>query len=138
MSLKARRIRGFAAERELAYRLWRAGYAVLRAPASGSKVARVVYPDVLAVKDGRVLVFEVKTLARYKAIYIYKQKIDRLAEFARRAGGEAYVAVKLKDISRWFFVPVDTLRSADGGFYAILREQLDGALSLEDLLRAGG
>jgi len=130
------RARGFAYERELAYRLWKAGFAVMRAPASGAKVKRYVYPDVLAIKDKRVLVFEVKARREYKSVCVEGYKIGRLLEFARRAGGEAYVAVKITSAGRWVFVPAGSLRRTDRGFYCISKSELEVAPGLDELLKS--
>jgi len=130
------RVRGFAYERELAYRLWKAGFAVMRAPASGAKVKRYVYPDVLAVRDRRVLVFEVKARREYKSICVEGYKISRLLEFARRAGGEAYVAVKITSAGRWAFVPASSVRRTDRGFYCISKSELEAAPGLDELLKS--
>ncbi|MEM1828904.1 MAG: Holliday junction resolvase, partial [Desulfurococcaceae archaeon] len=40
----SKRVKGFSHERDLVRRLWEYGFAVMRAPASGSKAKRVRYP----------------------------------------------------------------------------------------------
>jgi len=131
----ASRIRGFTCERELARILWREGFAVIRAPASGSRARRIFYPDIVAVKNKRILVFEVKLLKKYRPVCVESYKINRLVEFARRACGEAYVAVKIIREARWFFIPVEILKVTEKGFYCATREQLSRALGLEELLK---
>ncbi|MEM0326303.1 MAG: Holliday junction resolvase, partial [Desulfurococcaceae archaeon] len=50
------RRRGFFHERDLVRRLWEHGFAVIRAPASGSRVKHVVYPDIVALYKGKVII----------------------------------------------------------------------------------
>jgi Holliday junction resolvase len=89
------------------------GYAVMRAPASGRKGSRIHYPDIIAVKDGRTLVFEVKYRSRLDTVYLTPEQVEALKEYARRSGGEAYVAVLVKGW-RWMkVVPVDELEECE-------------------------
>ncbi len=48
-------MRGTEYERDLAYKLYQRGWAVIRAPASGAKAKRYLYPDLVAIKKGRIL-----------------------------------------------------------------------------------
>ncbi|MCS7099263.1 MAG: Holliday junction resolvase Hjc [Sulfolobales archaeon] len=125
------RSRGYRAERELVAQLWRRGFAVMRAPASGSKVKRAHYPDVVAIKNGRVAVFEVKSRSKEGNIYIEEEQIAKLVEFAARAGGKAFVAVKLPR-QDWAFVPVERLELTSSG-YRIRRDILSDSLNLDQL-----
>ena len=98
--------KGFDKERDLVLRLWSHGFAAMRAPASGARTKRVFYPDVLAAYQGRIYVFEVKYRSEPGPIYIDSSKIEKLKEFARRAGGEALIAVKYGR-GEWRLIPVD-------------------------------
>ncbi|MEM0282497.1 MAG: Holliday junction resolvase, partial [Desulfurococcaceae archaeon] len=60
------RIRGFSHERDLARKLWDHGLAVMRAPASGSKGKKLLYPDIVAIYKGKVIAVEVKTMKKAK------------------------------------------------------------------------
>ncbi|AFA39551.1 Holliday junction resolvase - archaeal type [Pyrobaculum oguniense TE7] len=91
MSVKRK---GSAKERELANFFWERGCAVLRGCSSGGGVRRRYVPDIVAVCRGRVLVFEVKYRAKYAPIRLEPEKAEKLALFAKRAGGEAYLLVK--------------------------------------------
>ena len=102
--------KGFDKERDLVLRLWAHGFAAMRAPASGARAKRVFYPDVLAAYQGRIYVFEVKYRSEPGPIYIESSKIERLKEFARRAGAEALIAVKYGR-SEWRLVPIDACPS---------------------------
>lgn len=125
------RSRGYRAERDLVILLWKRGFAVMRAPASGSKIKRAMYPDIVAIKKGKIVVFEVKSRSKEETIYIGSEQIRKLLEFTTRGGGRAYIAVKIpgKD---WLFIPVEQLEPTTSG-YRISRESLKGALSLNQL-----
>ncbi len=100
------RRKGFQAERELVKKLWRYGFAVLRGPASGSGARTIFYPDLLAIYKGRIFVIEVKYRSTDKDIYIDKEKINKLKDFAQRAHAEILIAVKIKN-KGWFVVPLE-------------------------------
>ena len=104
------RRKGAAHERDLAYRLFEAGFAVLRGPASGSKVKKLIYPDVVAIYKGKAFAFEVKAFSELRPIYLDAKRGERLLEFAERAGGEAYVAFKHIGSGEWRLVPLSALR----------------------------
>ncbi len=87
--------KGARAERELARRLWSMGIAVIRGPASGSGTRKLYYPDLVAIKNRNVAVIEVKYRSKLSPIRLDKEKIERLVEFARRAGARLFLAVKL-------------------------------------------
>ena len=131
--LSSSRKRGFAHERDLVKKLWNHGFAVVRAPASGSKARHVVYPDVIALYKGKVIVAEVKTASKPRPIYIEEEKVNRLVEFAERAGGEAYVAVKVIGTGDWVFIPVSKLTKS-GGKYRVSREAIAEGVKLEALV----
>ncbi len=91
----ARTRRGIEAERELAQILWEKGWAVIRGPASGGGVRKRFQPDLVAIKDGIILVFEIKTLSAPRPIYIDKRKFENIVEWSGRAGGKPVIAVRL-------------------------------------------
>ncbi len=125
------RARGYRAERELVIQLWRRGFAVVRAPASGSRIRRAAYPDVVAIKSGRVAVFEVKSRSKEETVYIEREQVTKLAEFAKRAGGKAFIAVRISERG-WVFVPIENLEPTETG-YKVKKEALAEGLSLEQL-----
>ncbi len=96
--------RGIRAERDLVYRLWRQGFAVLRGPASGAKAKHIFYPDVVAMYHGRIFVFEVKMRTSPTSISLQLEKLRKLYDFASRAGGEAYLAIKITSNRQWLVV----------------------------------
>ncbi len=131
--LRNRRI-GFAHERELAVKLWRKGFAVIRAPASGSKTKRIVYPDIVAIKNGYVLAIEVKTTHGEKPIYIPAHQVQKLKEFIKRSGGEGFIAVKIIGSGEWRFLKIDNLVKTRRNNYKVDKELLTKSYRLSDLI----
>jgi Holliday junction resolvase len=128
------RIKGFTHERELARRLWKEGFAVVRAPASGAKTKRVIYPDITAIYKRTVLVIEVKVFSKPRDVYIEERKIRRLVEFADRAGGKALVAIKFIGSGEWRLVDVKGLELTPSGYYRIPKSLIYGGIKLEELI----
>lgn len=88
---------GVKAERDLVHMFWDAGFAVLRAPASGGGTM-LPRPDLIAgsVKKNKFFALEIKT-ARKDTIYINEDQINDLLEFASRLGYQAILGVKFKN-----------------------------------------
>lgn len=128
------RRRGFHYERELAKMLYRLGFAVIRAPASGSRAKRVFYPDIVALYKKNILVFEVKARSELCDIYIDKYKVERLRDFAERSGGEAYIAVKITSTGEWRVVPLNQLWTTKEGNYRVSKFILEKSARLEDVV----
>jgi Holliday junction resolvase len=129
------RRRGFNYERELARMLYREGFAVIRAPASGSRVKRLFYPDIVAIYKRNILVLEVKARSEPCDIYIDKHKVERLRDFAERSGGEAYVAVKITSLGEWRVVSLDQLWTTKEGNYRVSKFILERSIKLEELIK---
>ncbi len=129
-----RRRRGFMHERDLVLKLWKRGFAVLRAPASGSKTRRIIYPDLVAIKNGVIMVFEVKTTREKKPVYIPKHQVEKLREFLKRSGGYGFIAVKIVGDMGWRFIPLDELEETSGGNYKVSLEKLSSSLRISDLV----
>ena len=132
MGRKSRQ-RGYRAERELVTALWRLGFAVMRAPASGAKIRKADYPDIVAIKDGKVAVFEVKSRRETKAIYLESEQIKKLKTFTERAGGISYIAVKIPK-KGWRFIKTEELTQTKGGRYRVTKEQINNAPGLPGVL----
>lgn len=128
------KVRAFQHERDLVKRLWDHGFAVVRAPASGSKAKRIAYPDVVAIYKGRVIACEVKTVRKSRSIYLDGSQVDKLLEFSRRAGGDAFIAIKVVGSGTWLFIPIDKLEKIDSKRYKIPKELLNSGLHLEALV----
>ncbi len=127
------RSRGYRAERELVIKLWRLGFAVLRAPASGARIKRADYPDIVAIKEGRVAVMEVKSRTKLSTIYVREEQIRKLINFAKRAGGQAYIAIKIP-YRQWKIVPLSKLKQTSSGTYKVEKEVIEKALGIEQIL----
>ncbi len=128
------RRRGFQHERDLARKLWDHGFAVMRAPASGSKAKYTKYPDLVAIMDRHIFAFEVKTVYREKTIYISAVQVEKLREFIKRAGGQGYIAVKVIGESGWRFIPLEQLEETTGGNYKVPKELIGKGLRIRDLV----
>lgn len=125
---------GFAHERELALRLYREGFAVVRAPASGAKARRLYYPDVTAIYRGRVVAFEVKAFSRPRDVYLEEARYRRLLDFASRAGGMAVLAVKYVGTGVWRIVPLELGERTPSGYYRYPRGLIEGSKTLEEVV----
>ncbi|MDZ7700972.1 MAG: Holliday junction resolvase Hjc [Halobacteriales archaeon] len=113
--------KGDRRERELVNRLDDLGFAVMRAPASGSATSREL-PDVLA-GDGEVFyAIEVKASAE-KPIYLDEKEVYDLVYFGRNFGAKPLIGVRF-DREDWFFFDPrgDEVHVTDGGNYRVKKE----------------
>lgn len=97
--------RGVQDERDLVRLLWRKGFAVLRAPASGAST-QMPRPDIIAGHSGRGVQFaiEVKT-THDENLYIARESVSQLIDFAERFGCKPILAIKFKGRGKpWLFV----------------------------------
>jgi len=127
------RSKGYRAERELVHILWRLGFAVMRAPASGARIRKAEYPDVVAIMKGKVAVFEVKSRAKPSGLYIESEQIKKLLDFAERAGGIPYIAVKIPH-KEWKFVKVVRKGDEEGKTYKVSKEDIEKAPGIGGVL----
>ena len=111
--------KGDRRERELVNRLDAAGFAVMRAPASGSATDRDL-PDVLAGDGSKFYAIEAKSSAG-DPIYLDGEEIESLLYFSRNFGARARVGVRF-DREDWYFFHPDDLYTTDGGNYRVKRE----------------
>lgn len=122
--------KGDRRERELVNELDDRGFAVMRAPASGSATERDL-PDVLAGDEGNFYAIEAKSSAG-DPIYIPEGEIEALVFFAVNFGAKQRIAARF-DREKWgFFHPEDVYRT-DGGNYRVKEEDLEDAERLDDL-----
>jgi len=110
------------------------GFAAIRGPASGSKIKRGIYPDVVAMYRGRILVFEVKTRSKLSTIYIDSHQVEKLRVFSERAGGIPLIALKIKALGKWKIVPLDKLVCREGRC-AIPKDVIESSDDLETFVR---
>ena len=111
--------KGDRRERELVNKLDGAGFAVMRAPASGSATDRDL-PDVLAGNGAQFYAIEAKSSAG-DPIYLDGEEIESLLYFSRNFGARARVGVRF-DREDWYFFHPDDLYTTDGGNYRVKRE----------------
>jgi Holliday junction resolvase len=111
--------KGDRRERELVNELDEAGFAVMRAPASGSATEREL-PDVLAGDGERFYAIEAKSSAG-DPIYLTGEEIEALVYFARNFGAKPRVGVRF-DREDWYFFHPGDLYTTDGGNYRVKKE----------------
>jgi Holliday junction resolvase len=111
--------KGDRMERELVNELDDAGFAVMRAPASGSATERDL-PDVLAGNGEQFYAIEAKSSAG-DPIYLDGEEIESLLFFSRNFGARARVGVRF-DREDWYFFHPDDLYTTDGGNYRVKKE----------------
>ncbi|WP_251342264.1 Holliday junction resolvase Hjc [Haloplanus halophilus] len=108
--------KGDRRERELVNELDAAGFAVMRAPASGSATERDL-PDVLAGDGERFYAIEAKSSGG-DPIYLSGEEVESLIYFARNFGANARIAVRF-DREDWYFFHPGDLYVTDGGNYRV-------------------
>ena len=111
--------KGDRRERELVNRLDEAGFAVMRAPASGSATERSL-PDVLAGDGGDFYAIEAKSSSG-DPIYLTGEEVEALVYFSRNFGAKARVGVRF-DREDWYFFHPHDLYTTDGGNYRVKQE----------------
>jgi Holliday junction resolvase len=111
--------KGDRRERELVNRLDQAGFAVMRAPASGSATEREL-PDVLAGDGDRFYAIEAKSSAG-DPIYLTGEEVEALIFFAQNFGAKARIGVRF-DREDWYFFHPGDLYTTDGGNYRVKKE----------------
>ncbi|WP_049937538.1 Holliday junction resolvase Hjc [Haloplanus natans] len=111
--------KGDRRERELVNELDAAGFAVMRAPASGSATERDL-PDVLAGDGDKFYAIEAKSSAG-DPIYLSGEEVESLIYFARNFGAKARIAIRF-DREDWYFFHPGDLHVTDGGNYRVKKE----------------
>jgi Holliday junction resolvase len=105
--------KGDRRERELVNKLDDAGFAVMRAPASGSATDREL-PDVLAGDAGEFYAIEAKSSAG-DPIYLDGEEVEALTYFARNFGAKPRIGVRFDREDWYFFHPGDDAVHVTGG-----------------------
>ena len=123
--------KGDRRERELVNRLDERGFAVMRAPASGSATEREL-PDVLAGNGEAFYAIEAKASSG-RPIYLSGEEVEALVYFARNFGAKPRIAVRFDREDWYFFHPAD-LHVTDGGNYRVKKERaLSDGVDMEEL-----
>ncbi|SDJ63609.1 holliday junction resolvase [Halovenus aranensis] len=112
--------KGDRRERELVNLLDDAGFAVMRAPASGSATTREL-PDVLAGDGSKFYAIEAKSSAG-DPIYLDGEEVYALVYFSRNFGAKPRIGVRF-DREDWYFFHPDDLYQTDGGNYRVKKEK---------------
>ena len=111
--------KGDRRERELVNKLDEAGFAVMRAPASGSATDREL-PDVLAGDGDQFYAIEAKSSAG-DPIYLDGEEVYALVYFAQNFGAKPRIGVRF-DREDWYFFHPDDLHQTDGGNYRVKKQ----------------
>ncbi|WP_135821751.1 Holliday junction resolvase Hjc [Halostella litorea] len=111
--------KGDRRERELVNELDDAGFAVMRAPASGSATEREL-PDVLAGDGETFYAVEAKSSAG-DPIYLDGEEVEALVYFSRNFGAKPRIGVRF-DREDWYFFHPGDLHRTDGGNYRVKKE----------------
>lgn len=122
--------KGDRSERKLVNYLDKCGWAVMRAPASGSATEREL-PDVLAGNSVSFHAIEVKASSG-DPIYIDGEEVDDLLYFAQNFGARACIAASFdteyddpaygEDRPGIYLLDLNDLHVTDGGNYRIKKE----------------
>jgi len=127
--------KGDRRERELVNRLDEAGFAVMRAPASGSATTREL-PDVLAGDGSVFYAVEAKSSAG-DPVYLTGEEVEALVYFSQNFGARPKVGVRF-DREDWYFFHPSDLHVTDGGNYRVKKETaLADGDTIPDLKAAG-
>ena len=111
--------KGERRERELVNLLDGIGFAVMRAPASGSATEREL-PDVLAGNGERFFAIEAKSSSG-SPIYLDGEEVDALTYFAENFGATPRIGIRF-DEEDWTFFDPDELYVTPGGNYRVKKE----------------
>jgi len=101
--------KGYRSERELLFLLHDKGYMVIRAPHSGS--INLASPDIIAAKDGKLIVIECKS--RKAAFTVPKEQLDELQEWVDKAKASAYIGWKITR-KGWTFLDLNIVVKNNG------------------------
>ena len=127
--------KGDRRERELVNRLDEAGFAVMRAPASGAATTREL-PDVLAGDGDVFYAVEAKSSAG-DPIYLTGEEVEALVYFSQNFGARPKIGVRF-DREDWYFFHPSALHVTDGGNYRVKKETaLNAGDTIADLRAAG-
>lgn len=102
----SRKSKGISYERELIHLFWSTGeWAAVRVAGSGN----TQYPsvDIIAGTSGRKLAIECKS-SKKDSLYIPKQEIASLQDFAKKFNAEPWIAVRFNK-TEWHFVCMENL-----------------------------
>jgi Holliday junction resolvase len=125
--------KGERRERQLVNLLDEVGFAVMRAPASGSATDRDL-PDVLAGNGEWFYAIEAKSSSG-QPIYLDAAEVESLVYFAESFGAEPRIGIRF-DEQDWAFFDPDALYRTEAGNYRVKAKT--ALASGEDLLELAG
>jgi Holliday junction resolvase len=129
--------RGIQDERNLVRLLWKRGFAVVRAPASGAATP-MPRPDIIAGHSGRGVQFaiEVKT-TRKETLYVARKSVRQLIDFSERFGCRPILAIKFKGKRRpWVFMDPQQLDKTPAyNFKTTFTEAVHRGFDIQTLVR---
>jgi Holliday junction resolvase len=127
--------KGNRRERELVNELDERGFAVMRAPASGSATEREL-PDVLAGDGDTFFAVEAKSSAG-DPIYLTGEEVEALVYFSQNFGASPKIGVRFDREDWYFFHPAD-VHQTDGGNYRVKKElAIESGQHIDDLGESG-
>jgi len=122
--------KGDRRERELVNALDQAGFAVMRAPASGSATEREL-PDVLAGNGHVFYAIEAKSSGG-DPIYLTSEEVEALVYFSQNFGARPKIGVRF-DREDWYFFHPDDVRTEKGAYRVKKERALEDGEPLGDL-----
>jgi len=111
------------------------GFFFIRAPASGGGGRKIFYPDVVGIKKGRVIMFEVKLKQSRETVYLEYRKFRMLKYVSELAGAEVYLCVYVEKEDKWYAFNLDMLQRI-GDKYALYVEMYDKGMDLMEVIRS--
>ncbi len=128
--------KGTRRERELVTLLDERGFAVMRAPASGSSTEREL-PDVLFGNGRSFYACEAKSSSG-RPIYIDEEEIDALTFFAEKFGAIPIIGVRFDYDTNWYYFHPSEVYRTDDGNYRVKQETAVEEGASTDVLWDGG
>ena len=123
--------KGDRRERELVNRLDQRGFAVMRAPSSGSATEREL-PDVLAGDGDVFYAIEAKSSSG-DPIYLDGTEVENLVYFARNFGAKPRIGARFDRENWYFFHPADLHTTAGGNYRVKLETALAEGEDMDEL-----
>ena len=121
--------KGARSERELLNTLHERGYSVIRAAGSG---VNSLSPDLLAIKNGKGLIFECKAWDR-GSLSIEKDQINALIKWGENTGLDAYIAWRMNGLG-WYFIKPGELTNNEKTYTVTKKYALELSRNLESII----
>ena len=122
--------KGANAERELMHLFFKEGFSVVRIAGSGT--SPLPAPDIIAIKNGRIIAVECKA-RKAKNLAISVSQIGELLDWAKKAGSEALIGWKIPR-KGWFFLKPSKLRNTGKFFTINQKNAMEKGKSLRDII----